>query len=495
MMEPKPIRKDELWATLPPEWPETDLRAKIREATTASGRKVVVLDDDPTGTQTVHGLPVVTEWTPETLAAAWDESETTFYVLTNSRRYLLEQASAMNREIAHNLAQVARKRGVEPVVVSRSDSTLRGHYPGEVSALRQALEAELGVSYDGVVIVPFFLEGGRFTVDDVHWVQEGEWLTPAAQTEFAQDPTFGYRHSNLREWVAEKTRGQVQGDAVVSVGLRDIREGGPDVVMSLLAQVKADGGGEDRQVVVVNAVTYRDVEAFVWGMMQMERQGKRFLFRTAASFVKVRGGVPDRELLTYAELFPTGQESETGGLTIVGSYVQRTTEQLSESLGLDGTLGLELRVAQVLDVDSRAAEVERVLGQVERGLRQGQDVILYTSRELVVPTGVPQLHVAQQVSGALVEVLQRLSVSPAYLIGKGGITSSDLATGGLGVRKAQALGQIVPGVPVLQLGPESKYPGLSYVVFPGNVGGPDALTRTIHILRGDLPNPRIARQS
>ena len=83
------------------------------------------------------------------------------------------------------------------------------------------------------------------------------------------------------------------------------------------------------------------------------------------------------------------------------------------------------------------------------------------------------------------EVLQRLAFRPAYLIGKGGITSSDLATGSLGVRKAWVLGQIVPGVPVWRLGQESKYPGLPYVVFPGNVGGADALARAIRILRGE----------
>ena len=475
-MESKPIRTDELLAVLPPEWPEADLRAKIQQATIASGRKVVVLDDDPTGTQTVHDLPVLTEWTPEALDAVWDEAETTFYVLTNSRRYPLQEAAAMNREIGRNLAAVARARGVEPIVVSRSDSTLRGHYPGEVSALCQTLEAGLGIRYNGVVIVPFFLEGGRFTIDDIHWVQTGAELTPAAQTEFARDPAFGYNHSNLREWIAEKTGGQVPADTVTSIGLRDIREGGPESVTNLLAQI------EDRRVIVVNAATYRDVESFVWGLVQAENQGRRFLFRTAASFVKVRGGIPDRELLTAEELRSTVQGGEEGGLTLVGSYVQRTTEQLRATLEMDSAVGLELRVRRVLNGQSRAGEIERVLNQVERGLRQGHEVVLYTSRELVIPPGVPQLYVAQQVSEALVEVLRRLSVRPAYLIGKGGITSSDLATDGLGVRKAQVLGQIVPGVPVWRLGLESKYPGLSYVVFPGNVGGPGALAQTIRIL-------------
>ena len=477
-MEARPLRRDDLLATLPPEWPDASLRGSIRQATVASGRRVVVLDDDPTGTQTVHGLPVLTEWAPEDLAAAWEETETTFYVLTNSRRYGLADAATMNREIARNLARVARAHGVEPVVVSRSDSTLRGHFPGEVEALRQALEKELGIGYDGVVIVPFFLEGGRLTANDVHWVLAGDELTPAGQTEYARDPTFGYRHSNLREWVAEKTAGQVPAGSVLSVSLRDIREGGPDAVAEILSQAQG------MQIIVVNAVSYRDVEAFVWGAMEAEKRGRRFLFRTAASFVKVRGGIPDRGLLTFEELHGTGPRDTTGGLTVAGSYVRRTTEQLRAALELSGTLGLELSVPQVLDAGSRAAAIQHVLDQVESELRRGQDVILYTSRELAVRARMRQLRVAQQVSEALVEVLRRLSVRPVYLIGKGGITSSDLATGALGVRKAQVLGQIVPGVPVWRLGPESKYPGLPYVVFPGNVGGPGALARAIEILRG-----------
>jgi uncharacterized protein YgbK (DUF1537 family) len=469
---------NELLTTLPPEWPETDLRTRIRRATLASGCKVVVLDDDPTGTQTVHGLPVLTEWTPEALVQAWDEADTTFFVLTNSRRYPLEKAAVMNREIARNLAKVARERGVEPVVVSRSDSTLRGHFPGEVSALRHTLEAELDLPCDGVVIMPFFAEGGRLTINDVHWVQEGERLTPAGETEFARDPTFGYRHSNLREWVAEKTCGQVPAGTVSSVGLQDIRQGGPEAVASLLEPVR------DGQAIIVNAVTYRDVEVFAWGLMQAEGQGKRFLFRTAASFVKVRGGIPDRGLLTFEELRAVQDDGGAGGLTIVGSYVQRTTQQLHRALELKNTLAVELRTARVLAEKTRAVEIERALGQVEDGLMGGRDAILYTSRELVVPQGMSQLQAAQWVSDALVEVLRRLAVRPAYLIGKGGITSSDLATGSLGVRKAWVLGQIVPGVPVWRLGQESKYPGLPYVVFPGNVGGADALAWAIRILRG-----------
>jgi uncharacterized protein YgbK (DUF1537 family) len=126
-------------------------------------------------------------------------------VLTNSRRCPLEKAAATSRETACDLALVACARGVEPVVMSRSDSTLRGHYPGEVSALYPTLEPELKIRCDDLVIVPFFLEEGRLTIKDIQWVEDGECLRPAAPTEFARDPTFGYRHSNRGEWVAGKT--------------------------------------------------------------------------------------------------------------------------------------------------------------------------------------------------------------------------------------------------------------------------------------------------
>jgi uncharacterized protein YgbK (DUF1537 family) len=441
-----------------------------------SKRKVVVLDDDPTGTQTVHGLPVLTQWTVKALAEAWDEAKTTFYVLTNSRRYPPDEAAAMNREIASNLAVVARARGADPVVVSRSDSTLRGHYPAEVDALRETLEKELGFFYDGVIIIPFFLEGGRLTIGDVHWVREGSWLTPAAQTEFARDPTFGYSQSNLCRWVAEKTGGQVRSENVVSIELDVIRQDGPLRVAELLSEVC------DQQVVIVNAVSYRDLEVFVWGLLQAEKSGKRYIFRSAASFVQVRGGVPERGLLSRAELFDGEQSRGMGGLTLVGSYVQRTTRQLREALKHRGTLGIELRVSVVLNEDTRSAETDRVLREAEQGLQRGQHVIVFTSRDLEVPSAMSQLQAGQRVSAALVDVLRSLPVRPAYLVAKGGITSSDLATDALRVRKAHVLGQIVPGVPVWRLGGESKYPGLAFVVFPGNVGEDDALSRTIELL-------------
>ena len=238
---------------------------------------------------------------------------------------------------------------------------------------------------------------------------------------------------------------------------------------------------------------------FVDGLLAAEDEGQRFLFRTAASFVKVRGGVPDRGLLTAREMLAPdmlapgmladqepGSETPaaTGGLIAVGSYVDKTTRQLEQAKRLPGLAPLELRVSRVLDRAQRDQEVGRVVQAAEETLCAGQDALVYTSRERITERGqAGELDIGREVSAALVDVVRRVGPTPRYLIAKGGITSSDVATRGLGVQRAWVLGQILPGIPVWRLGAESRFPGLPYVVFPGNVGTDDSLAEAIQILQ------------
>jgi uncharacterized protein YgbK (DUF1537 family) len=469
------------------------LLKRIQDKIKASARKVVVLDDDPTGTQTVHNVLVVTEWSEETLAYAFARKEAVFYILTNSRSYPAEEAVEMNREIARNLAQVAKRLGRDFDVVSRSDSTLRGHYPHEVEALKATLENCLGEAFSGEIIAPFFFEGGRLTAYDIHWVEEGEWLIPAAETEYARDSVFGYRHSHLRKWLEEKTNGRVKADAVVSITLDDVRTKGPSAVADILRGVAA---GES---IIVNAVTYRDMEVFVLGLLEAEEAGKRFIFRTAASFVKVRGGIESRGLLTVPELYPSwpGRQvapsdaglpegSPKGGFIIVGSYVQKTTEQLKVAQKLDNLASIELDARALLNSQTHGKEIGSVTVKAEKALEQGRDVIIFTSRCLVTGKSEKEnMEIARQVSDALVEVTRKIKTRPKFVVAKGGITSSDIGTKALDVTKAIVLGQILAGVPVWLLGEESRFPGIPFVVFPGNVGDRDALAQVISILRNN----------
>jgi uncharacterized protein YgbK (DUF1537 family) len=468
-LKSKAINKEDLFRDLPPEWPD-DLLSLIREQVGASQRKVVVLDDDPTGTQTVHNTPVLTEWSVEALESEFQKDFPAFYILTNSRSLPLPLARSLNSEIGRNLVEAGRRADHGFVVVSRSDSTLRGHFPGEV----EALASGLGENFDGWIVIPFFLEGGRYTVGDTHYVEEAGWLVPSAETEFARDSVFGYRSSNLRDWVEEKTGGRISSEDVVSISIEDIRMGGPAGITERLLSLQGSKIG------VVNAAGYRDVEVFVKGLLDAEAQGRRFLYRSAASFVRVRSGISPRPLLSSSDLeMPT----QGGGLTLVGSYVPKTTRQLQKLLALPQMTGIEIDVEKLLNGDRSRAEIDRVLRTAESLLQSEKDVVIYTSRRLMTAGHAEgDLSIGSRVSEALITTLQRITSKLRYLIAKGGITASDVATRGLNVRRALVVGQILPGVPVWKLGPESRHAGIPYIVFPGNVGGDDALAETVKAL-------------
>jgi uncharacterized protein YgbK (DUF1537 family) len=453
---------------LPPAWPDDPFPA-VRAAVRSRGDKVVVLDDDPTGTQTVHDIPVLTTWPVEALCAELTNDLPACYLLTNSRSLPLDEARALNAEIGHHLATAAAQTGRQYVVVSRSDSTLRGHYPGEVEALAEAL----GGGFDATLIIPAFFDGGRYTIDDIHYVADGDRLLPAGTTEFARDAAFGYHASNLRHWVVEKSHGRIVPAAVTSLTLEDIRHGGPGRVAERLRQISAGG------VCVVNAASHRDLAVVVAGLLEAEAAGRRFMYRTAASFVPLRAGLESRPLLTRADLH---LPSSGGGLVVVGSHVPKTSGQLAALLARPGVRSIEVSVTALLSDDGRH-EIDTAVGRAEEALQSGHDLVIYTSRELVAGADAANsLAIGRRVSDGLSAIVRAITTQPRYLIAKGGITSSDVATRGLDVMRAMVLGQVLPGVPVWQLGPESRRPGMVYIVFPGNVGGPGALAEIVSVL-------------
>ncbi|SUS06568.1 conserved hypothetical protein [uncultured Defluviicoccus sp.] len=434
------------------------------------GAKIVVLDDDPTGTQTVHGIPVLTEWSVPSLIAELSAPGPCFYILTNSRAFPVAHACDINRAIGRNLTVAREQCGRAFRVVSRSDSTLRGHYPAETDALAETL----GGGFDATLIIPAFFDGGRVTLDDVHYVVDAKGRTPAGETEFARDATFGFRSSNLREWVEEKTGGRVRAREVASISLADLR-GDAGLLAKKLTGLSAGTVG------IVNAADPADLHAVVRALAVAEAGGKKFLFRTAASFVAAYAGISPRPLLKAAEIAPPGQAG--GGLVVVGSYVGKTSLQLESLLRTAPITAVEIAVEKLLRPEARAGVVTDAARQVEALLRQGTNVALHTSRKLVTGRNAAEnLAIGETVSRSLVEIVSAQRARPRWLIAKGGITSSDVATRALGVRRALILGQALAGVPVWQLGLETRWPGMAYVVFPGNVGDAEALGRLVTLL-------------
>ena len=433
-------------------------------------RPIIVLDDDPTGTQTVHDIDVYTDWSAESIAAGFKTP--VFFVLTNSRSFSAERTIEVHREIARTILA----QGRDFIVVSRGDSTLRGHYPIETAAMAEVF-AENNLPIDGEIIVPFFPEGGRITQGDIHYVRQGDDLTPAAETEFARDKTFGYKSSDLKDWVEEKTAGAYKASDVLSVSLDLVEAEDPDKITKItdiLCQCK------DFRKVIVNATEYGHLRVFAKAFREAEARGKRFIFRSAAAMVKVLADVSDQPLLSPAQLQDPGNTN--GGLVIVGSHVAKTTAQV-EALLADGKMEfIELNQHLALDPPAFAKEAQRVLDLTAANISAGKDTLVMTRRERFDLGGSQEdeLALAVTIGDQLVSIANRLPVRPSFVIAKGGITSSDVATKGLKIKKARVAGQILPGVPVWQAGPESKFPGLMLVIFPGNVGDENALLMAVN---------------
>jgi len=452
-----------LLAGLPPAPDEeVALLAAIRAHNVADHRAVVVLDDDPTGTQTVYDVSVYTRWDTDTLTDALRAGGAGFYVLTNSRSLPETKAVALNHELATHLHAASAATGRPVTLISRGDSTLRGHFPAETDALIAAFADETPPQ---VLIAPFFAEGKRITVGGVHWVHDGETATPVGETEFARDRSFGFAASDLPEWVAEKTGGRVPAAAVGVVPLATIRAGADAVAAWLTAATQP--------VIGVESAEDSDMAAFVLGMLRAEDAGKRYLARTAAAYVRARFGLPRRPILDPARVIA----GSGPGLIVVGSYVPRSTAQLEQARALPGTRAVEVAVDALLGA-GRDAAIAGAAAAIRAAWAAGDDALLFTSRTLhTAEDDAGNLRIGQAVSSAMVAIVRALDTPPAWFIAKGGVTSSDMATKALGIRHATVLGALLPGVPVWRAVASERWGTVPLVVFPGNVGGEDDLAR------------------
>lgn len=451
----------------------------------SSKPKIIVLDDDPTGSQTVHSCLLLTRWDVDTLRLGLTDDSPIFFVLTNTRALTPEAAAQVTREVCHNLKIAIEAEKIQDfLVVSRSDSTLRGHYPVETDVIAE----ELG-PFDAHFLVPAFFEGGRFTTDSVHYLIVNSFPTPVHATEFAKDSVFAYHHSYLPMYVEEKTKGRIPANTVVRFLLKDIPKGSVDRLMQL----------SGNQCCVVDGEKQADLNKFAADILTAASQGKRFLFRSAASILTALAALPPQPIAAedMAEYVREGKP----GAVIVGSHVKKTTEQLEKLLQEPGIVGIEVDVSHLLDDDPplpplnkggetvsplgkggqrgdhRAALLEKTLQTVHNVHNEGKTPVVYTSRqELTFPDTETRLKFGVEVSTLLMDVVRGLPKDIGFLISKGGITSNDVLSTGLALTSARLLGQILAGCSMVRT-PENhpQFPNLPVVLFPGNVGDADAL--------------------
>lgn len=456
---------------------EAAVDALLAKEIAANNKKIVVLDDDPTGVQTVHDISVYTNWDKDSIRMGFEEENNLFYIMTNSRGFTAEQTTKAHKEIAAVVDEVSKETGKEYIFISRSDSTLRGHYPLETQLLKDDYVKNTGTQIDGEILCPFFKEGGRFTINNIHYVKYGDELVPANETEFAKDKTFGYTAATMPDYVEEKTKGEYKASDVTCISLEDIRNTDYDKIEAQLMNVK------NFNKIIINAVDYIDIKVFCVALYRAMAKGKIFMMRTAAGIVKVMGGVTDQPLLTRDQMVV--KETSNGGIIVVGSHTDKTTKQVEALKQLTDIEFIELDATLVKDDAAFEAEVQRCLDLEEKCIRAGKSVCCYTTRALITAdTGdkEDELRLSVKISDAVQSLVGRLTVTPAFVIAKGGITSSDVGTKALAVKKANVLGQIKPGIPVWQTGPESKFPQTPYVIFPGNVGDDETLKEAVEVL-------------
>ena len=391
--------------------------------------KMVVLDDDPTGIQTVHGCLLITQWDEESIRLGFSDSQPFFYILTNTRAMTRDEAARVTREAMETVIKVNEDYGYRLIIVSRSDSCLRGHFPLETDVMRQCLESHGYAVADKTLFCPAFIEAGRVTIDGVHYLKEEDGhLIPVSETEFARDNVFGYHTSVLTEYIKEK-------------------------------------GANPDDYEIINAQSYDELQA---AALQICSQCSRdaIIIRSSSSLPKAISGIPDIPLLDKRILSP---QANTPPLFVIGSHVQKTTRQLECLLQAEGTCGIEVDVQRILD-DADALMLE-TLDVIKQVVDNYLTPVLYTSRQEIRLTDADQRqHLGQQVSDFLVACVRRMPFTPSYLVGKGGITSHDILTKGLGIKSARVLGQIVNSVPCVM-----TPSGFPYIIFPGNVGNENSL--------------------
>ncbi|MFA7387986.1 MAG: four-carbon acid sugar kinase family protein [Thiohalobacteraceae bacterium] len=444
--------------------------------------KLVVLDDDPTGSQTVHSCLLLTRWDPETLRDALLDEAPLFFVLTNTRGMEPRRAADVTREVCRNLRtaleDLARTgRRIEPILISRSDSTLRGHYPVETDIIAE----ELG-PFDAHFLIPAFIEGGRITRDGVHYLMIEGKPVPVHRTEFARDSVFGYRHAFLPDYIEEKTQGRIRAGQVERFGLDEIRAGCLARLMGLHGNVAC----------AVDAESQGDLDAFAKDLNRAARQGKRFLCRSAAGIVAALAGLPPQPVA--AADMRRYLRTDNPGAVIVGSHVSTTTRQLQRLLAEADTVPIEVDVARLPDASQ--ALLGNVLERIEAAHALHLTPVIFTSRvELGFDSEETRLAFGELVSGFLMEVVQRLPDDLGFLISKGGITSNDVLSQGLSLRIARVLGQILPGCSMVRCPDDHPlYPRLPVVIFPGNVGDDDALATVYRRLAGPPSSTASVRQ-
>jgi len=484
--------------------------------------KIIVLDDDPTGSQTVHSCPLLLRWTPQALAAGLAHPSPLLFLLANSRGLAAPEAAERVRQICKALTAAlaaARQAGAIDrwLLLSRGDSTLRGHFPLE----SELLQAELG-PFDATLLVPAFLPGGRTTVAGEHRLH-GQ---PVHTSAFAQDRQFGYSTSYLPAWVEQKSGGRWPAEQVQLIGLAELDAAAAELAGQQLTCQQLDAGLSEQKLalpgpaaggyglllrrlagfadnvcVVVDGERPEQLSALAAAVRQLTAptaaapwgRPRRLLAQCAASWIEALAALPPQPLGRQGLVGLRRRDSAGAplpGLVLVGSHVPLADSQLERLLAQPACAGIELDVALVAELlatpepgPKLAALAAALAAQLQRLLVPGKTPVLFTSRgEFSCGDAAERWALGAALATLMGRLAGRLAPGLGYLISKGGITSHTLLADGLALDRVELQGQLLPGLSLVLTPAEAALAGLPVLTMPGNLGDADSLVQAWALL-------------
>ena len=448
--------------------------------------KIIIFDDDPTGSQTVYGCPLLLNWDEQTLEKAFAKSSPLIFILANTRSLSSVLAVKKTREICSSIKKFFLRQGYSKddyFYISRGDSTLRGH-----GVLEPAILAEELGPFHATFHIPAFLEGGRTTENGIHYLNG----IPVHTTDFGCDNIFGFSTSDLAKWIEEKSCGKIQAKNILHVEIKQLdmafnNEDGFKSLLSFLSQL------ENNIAVVVDAKLPHHLEILARAIKAVSKE-KRFLFRTAASFINSLSGLPinPKDTADLVSLKSKYNEFEyKPGLIMVGSHVKLATDQLEVLLKDNSCKGLEIKVSKLADIftleDCQQAilEMENILlSKIHDILDMKKVPVLYTTREEIKFSSYSKrMNFGLELAEFMAILVGKIANKLGYIISKGGITTQLLLQKGLNFKQVDLKGQILPGLSIVTS--NSDQYDLPVVTFPGNLGNEKTLLEAFRLMESN----------
>ena len=443
--------------------------------------KVIVIDDDPTGSQTVNNCLLLLKWDYSTLIKGFKSNSNLFFILANTRSLSENDAKSRLEEICKVLKKIISTESYkeEFIFVSRGDSTLRGHNFLEPNVINNCLGP-----FDATFHIPAFIEGKRLTIDGVHFVEN----IPISQTIFSKDKIFGFETSNIKDLLIQKSKFQLKSEDIQNLKLSELKilkSEEKNIVFKKLKNLKKNSH------VIVDIKNYSQLRQFSLAISKLSKQ-KKFLFRTAASFISSISGITNnyQKPFFYSQLRRKNSKKKfLPGLIVVGSYVELTTKQLKKFLEISDCEPIELDVFEFSRISSLKKDQDQLilyknkfLSEIRSILKKGNTPLLFTSRkELLLSDNVGQLNFYNSLANFISAIVADLKNEIGYLVCKGGITTNIILSNGLKANYVYLHGQIITGISIVTFKLEN-HENLPIVTFPGNIGNQDSLVDVWRIL-------------